>query len=91
MRPDVESLFLRGRSDMNQPLKALSVRMPPTVFAYLQRLAEEADISRNAMAVQLLSWGIEFALSELPVDFHASIVLEVEGEEAASEVMVNRT
>ena len=60
------------------PLKAMSVRMPDTAFRYVQHMAEAADLSRNAMAVQLIEWGIAHALSRLPDEMRDEIQAEVD-------------
>lgn len=91
MRQDVADVFLNADPPEPTPvLKALSVRMPADVAAYIERLAEAADLSRTAMAVCLLRWGIDFALHELPPDMHVSIVSDVEGPEAAGDVASER-
>lgn len=61
------------------PTRALSVRMPVRVFRYLEEMAEHADMSRNAMAVQLLEWGAAYALSRLPDELRDEIACAVDG------------
>jgi hypothetical protein len=90
MSKDVLSVFLKDPQEQSEPVKALSVRMPMSTYTYLQRLASAADLSGNAMAVLLLQWGIEFALTQLPADLHVSISREVEGDQAAEDAAIDR-
>lgn len=74
MTPDPFDIFLRAQEEAAPlPLKALSVRMPQKAFLYVQHMAEAADLSRNAMAVQLIEWGIAHALSRLPDEMRDEI------------------
>ena len=61
-------VFMWAHDDSARPtaLKALSVRMPEWAFRYVEEMATAADLSRNAMAVQLIEWGIAHALARLP-------------------------
>jgi hypothetical protein len=92
MREDVFQVFLQSPPPSDEPssMRSLSVRMPADTYRYLTVMADHANLSLNAMAVQLLSWGIDFALWELPPEIHADIVSDVEGDEAASEVLLGR-
>lgn len=80
MIPDPFEIFLRPHEDSAPPpaLKALSLRMPQKAFLYVQHMAEAADLSRNAMAIQLLEWGIAHALSRLPDEMRDEIQNSVE-------------
>lgn len=81
MTTDPKDLFLLRptEEDPAPVLKALSVRMPLRTFRYLEEMAEHADLSRNAMAVQLIEWGIQHALRELPEALADEIGEAVEG------------
>ena len=78
---EVLSLFLRPAGEVEPPpvLKAASVRMPAKTLAYIDAMAEAADLSRNGMAVQLIEWGIQHALGELPDEIRDEIGESVEG------------
>jgi predicted transcriptional regulator len=79
---DPFEIFLRPHDDAAPPapLKALSIRMPQRAFRYVQHMAEAADLSRNAMAVQLIEWGIAHALSRLPDEMRDEIQSSVDEE-----------
>lgn len=64
-------------------LRVLSVRMPRAVWGYLDAMAEEAQLSRNSMAVQLMEWGIGYALAQLPTPIRDDIeaAATTEGED----------
>jgi hypothetical protein len=81
MREDVFQVFLKPDKEDDAPvvLKTTSVRMPSTLLAYIDAMAEKADLSRNAMCVQLLTWGVSFAMAELPDDIRHEIGVSVEG------------
>lgn len=81
MASDPFDIFLREpESDPEPaPLKALTVRLPLRTFRYLEEMAEQADLSRNAMAVQLVEWGISFALDRLPEELNHQIGVAVDG------------
>lgn len=89
MRHDIASVFLKEH-EPDEDLRALTVRMPASTYAYVQRLAEEANLSRNAMAVQILQWGVDLALNELPPEIHVSIVHDVQGPEEAGAIACDR-
>ena len=82
MAIDPVDLFLRPAEEGPSlvSLKALSVRMPLRTFRYLEEMAEHTDLSRNAMAVQLIEWGIAHALSRLPEEICDQIGYAVDGE-----------
>jgi len=82
MPVDPFEIFLRPCDDTAPPLplKALSVRMPQEAFRYVQHMAEAADLSRNAMTVQLIEWGIAHALSRLPDEMRDEIQNSVDQE-----------
>ena len=77
---DPFDVFFRPPDD-GEPvvLKALSVRLPQRTFRYVEEMAEHANLSRNAMAVQLLEWGISFALARLPDEIRDEIGMAVDG------------
>ena len=79
---DPFDVFLRPPDASEAPpvLKAVSVRLPQRTFRYLEEMAEHADLSRNAMAVQLVEWGISHALARLPDDMRDQIIVAVDGE-----------
>ena len=81
---DVLNLFLRDRDSEPEPpvLKGISIRLPSNLLAYVDQMAEHADLSRNGMAVQLLEWGVRYALLELPDEIRDEIVEAVDGPEA---------
>lgn len=51
-----------------EELHAFSVRVPASMKALIDELAEHASQSRNSMAIDLLSAGIEEVISRLPPD-----------------------
>ena len=81
MTNDVFDVFFRKDEDDTEPppLKATTVRMPVRTFHYLEEMADQAHITRNAMAVQLIEWGVSYALAQLPEDVRNGIVIEVDG------------
>ncbi len=56
------------------PLKTLSIRLPLPAFERLEVMAEAAELSLNAMAIQLIEWGTESAISSLPPEFAHELV-----------------
>ncbi len=52
--------------DPDGPLRAFSVRLPEGRLAYIDAMAEAADVSRNVMANELLRVGLSAVLAELP-------------------------
>lgn len=81
MALDPHEVFLREPDDDPQPvtLKALTVRLPLRTFRFLEEMAEHADLSRNAMAVQLVEWGIAHAMDRLPEELAHQIGTAVDG------------
>lgn len=81
MAPDPFDVFLREPDEDPQPvtLKALTVRLPVRTFRFLEEMAEHADLSRNAMAVQLVEWGIAHAMERLPEELVLQIGTAVDG------------
>lgn len=83
MRDDVFKVFFKPKEEAGAPpvLKAITVRLPQVTYDYLEAMAEHADMSRNAMAVQLIQWGENFALGQLPDEIRDEIGEQVEGPE----------
>lgn len=50
------------------PTRAFSVRVPETLLAYLDEMAQIAGVSRNTMTIHVLDWGVRSALEKLPED-----------------------
>lgn len=80
MTNDVFDVFFTREDDDEPPvLKALTVRMPMRTYRYLEEMADQANLARGAMGVQLIEWGISHALAQLPDGVRNHIVLEVDG------------
>lgn len=72
---DPFDVFLKKQEE-DAPMKAprpLTLRLPEQVFFYVQHMSEKAEMSRNAMGVQLVEWGISYALSRLPDEMRNEI------------------
>ena len=75
---DVARQFFLERSDPEEePLRSASIRMPVQVLHRIDSMASHAELSRNAMANQLLSVGIDAVLDELPDELRESIEVQV--------------
>ena len=82
---DVLDVFTRQPDDQPPPvLKGVSIRMPAGLLRYIDEMAEHADLSRNGMAVQLLEWGVRYALLELPYEIRDEIVEAVDGPDGVA-------
>lgn len=91
MDPRIADLFLSPRPAVEpEPVRAFTVRIPVTTMQYLEELTERANISRMAMATNIMQWGIEYALQQMPTQMHVAIVEEVEGQEAADQAAAGR-
>lgn len=79
---EVFDVFLRPADDDDlheMGLKAITVRAPSSLVNFIEVLAEQAELSRNAMAVQLIRWGISSAMAQLPDELRESIEQELIG------------
>lgn len=65
---DVFMTFHEGGKPPPPPPRSLTVRMPLDLFAYLEEMAEAANVSLNTMALHLMGWGIDSGLERLPPD-----------------------
>lgn len=82
MREDIFNFFVKPPPDpaASPPvLKSISVRLPASLLAYIDVLAEHGDVSRNAMSVRLLEWGVQDCLAHLPDGMRDEIGESVEG------------
>lgn len=59
-------LLVDSPPDELEELHAFSVRVPASMKALIDELAEHAGQSRNSIAIDLLSAGIEEVISRLP-------------------------
>jgi hypothetical protein len=82
MRDDIFRTFIRPEPSGPAPvIKGISLRIPADLLAYVDSMAEHADLSRNAMGTLLLQWGIDHALLNLPEEICDQIHVEVLGED----------
>jgi hypothetical protein len=66
---DVFDVFMRGDTEPDpEPVKALTVRLPAGLFQWVSVMADEADRSKNQLAISLIQWGVSAALARLPDD-----------------------
>lgn len=54
--------------DDDEELFSMSVRVPASLRALVDELAESAGLSRNAMCVDLIQAGVEDVISRLPAE-----------------------
>lgn len=91
MDPRIAELFLTPRPAVDpEPFRIFTCRIPLSTMQYLEELAERASVSRTVMATDLIRWGIEYALDQMPPEMHVAIVQEVEGQEAADQAALGR-
>lgn len=83
---EVARLFLENEIDAEDGspvLKTVSIRLSLTRLAYIDSMAENASVSRNVMANNLLAVGMGSVLGELPdvirEDIEAGVSSRVEG------------
>lgn len=74
---EVFDVFVRQEPDEDtlaeMGMKAITVRGPASLVQYIEVMAEHAELSRNAMAVQLIRWGISSAMAQLPDELRDAI------------------
>jgi hypothetical protein len=66
---EVARLFYRvpGEDPEDEsPLRTVTVRLPESRLVWIDAMAEEADLSRNAMLVNLLRVGVSSVMGSLP-------------------------
>jgi hypothetical protein len=73
---EVFDVFLRPPDDEtlhDLGMKAFTVRAETSLVNFIEVMAEHAELSRNAMAVQLIRWGISSAMAQLPDEVRDAI------------------
>ena len=65
--------------DAPEELFPVSIRIPETMRAMLDAMAQQAGCSRNSMAIDLLRAGIQDVLSRLPEDAANDLISEAGG------------
>lgn len=88
MNQDVLSLFGPVEEEVeihDNPPRSLSVRMPFRTHQFVVAMAEHAGVSRSAMAVHLLDWGITYALEHMPAGMADEITTDVDEAEQAED------
>jgi hypothetical protein len=75
---EVANLFIKDDDDEPDELnvgeiRTISIRIPEGRLAWLDAMAEHADVSRNVFANELLRVGISSVLGELPDEIREEI------------------
>lgn len=66
-------------SDDVDELFAMSIRVPESMKAMIDAMAQQVGVSRNTMAIDLLRAGIQNVLSNLPPEVAQDLVEEAGG------------
>lgn len=91
--PDVLDIFrpVPNEEPSPPPMKAFTVRIPAPLLGYVDEMAQTAGISRNAMAIHLLDWGVRHALERLPEELRSHILEAVSEDGFAAYVVPHAT